>query len=195
MKYDFKEPGSPEWHVERQEFEAGLYGDAVASKSDDDVVQYALDCATRTQIDPQKLDEPLQRLLQRLYYAQAYLIAKLPVDNGEWIERHGVQEALSDAGVVIECFRAMLAPYGPAAEQQITLKRRRAGASASDLDDIRRGMGLAGDVERMVDEGIKQEAAIAQVCEQHGCSRSYLMTWLRQRRAAKSGLEASFWNY
>lgn len=73
-----------------------------------------------------------------------------------------------------------------ASDYQLKLVRRKRGKPINRMDRALRGHRAAGVVERLVNDGVKQEAAIAQASEETGLSRAEIFTWLKHRRTPPS---------
>lgn len=65
---------------------------------------------------------------------------------------------------------------------QLKLVRRKAGKPINRHERAIRGRRAAGMVERLTRDGMKQEAAIAEVKAQTGLSRAEIFAWMKNRR-------------
>ena len=72
-------------------------------------------------------------------------------------------------------------------EFKATISRRKRGKPINKHERAMVGHRAAGIVRRLVEEGLKQEAALEEAKEKTGLSRAETMTWLRAERAFLSG--------
>lgn len=83
------------------------------------------------------------------------------------------------AHVLASCLSA----DGATAYRLVLQRRKRGNPHDDSYERANRGHRAAGIVERLVKEGMKQEAALAQAREETGLSRFEIMSWKRYRRA------------
>lgn len=74
------------------------------------------------------------------------------------------------------------ADAGGTSDFKMSFVRRKAGKPVNKFERARRGHKAARRVTQLCDEGWKQEAAISQVGDETGLSRSEIFAWLRHRR-------------
>lgn len=92
-----------------------------------------------------------------------------------------IEKAVSSTHLFMIALSEMLDPNGTS-EYKIEIKHRWKGKPINRRDRALRGHRAAGMVERLVQDGMKKEAAIAFAKDETGLSRAEIFSWLKQRR-------------
>lgn len=124
-------------------------------------------------------DEPLERVHECAVDLQRKLgdISARLNRQGE----HEAEEIVAAANLFLIAIAEILDPNGTS-EFKAEIKRRKSGKPINKHERALRGRSAASAVQRLVDGGWKQEAAIHQVVGDTGLSRAEIMTWLASRR-------------
>jgi len=175
---------SPEWEAERTQFYRGLFIEYGDESGDDHETKLGFSDIQSWQGDRHLLAAAVEGLKHRVWKASGLLEAQTegPLGLSGDPDRHALSEVLSDCHLMLSYLVDALAEFGPDDAPAIHIRRRGGGRPADGVERVRKGFAAAKAVERLVATGVKQEAAISEVCEETGFSRSTLMDWLSRRR-------------